>query len=302
MKPKIVVLVPTRDRPKYLNLTLDSVCEQAARFGHHVEVVLSDQSDGKNSVANQQFVKKLEKQYAVPIHYYHKANDDVVRCILEDASEDELKAFETLVPKDGHYGAHRNRLALLGAFHGGENALYLHLDDDTPMLKVTESGSVKRHENDVFSAYLAAFAHAKILGKPGFSARVFGVSDGALSSGRARKSADLKGALVRRKASVKDVLPSGHSMAPGRMLDFEAMTEPYHSRGKNEDFHHTDLVYANAITRGYRSDNRAPGLLHVGITGKKPIRSLFSFYPVKIKPRIRESWRELTSRAARLEH
>ena len=302
MKPKVVVLIPTRDRPKYLNLTLDSVCEQAARFGHRVEIVVSDQSDVKNSVANEQFVKKLEARYAVPIRIYHKVNNGVIKRILEGASEDERKAFETLVPKDGHYGAQRNRLALLGAYHGGENAPFLHLADDTPMLKVTESGSVKRHENDVFSAYLAAFEHAKILGKPGFSARVFGVPDGALSSGRARKPADLKRELVRRKASVKDALPSGHSMAHGRMLDFEAMTEPYHPRGKNSDFHHTDLVYANAIIRGYYSDNRAPGLLHVGITGKRPIRGLFSFYPVKIKPRIREGWLELTSRAARLEH
>ncbi|NYZ75447.1 glycosyltransferase family 2 protein [Candidatus Micrarchaeota archaeon] len=242
-REKIVVLIPTRDRPNYLHLTVRSVLEQAQKFGHKMEVVVSDSLSKEENVKRvKASVESLQKQFPnTPIHYYGPGQPEPIKKLLASASASEKKAYEELVPKHGHYGAHRNRLSLLAIYHGGPNAAYLHLDDDTPLARVVERGNqgfLSKYSQDVFRSLLDGFNSARKNGFAGISISIMGVSDGAVSGYWDEPEASSLKSMLR-----KDVRHlAGHRMGPGRLTSADAAAVPYLPYGRNEDPAHAMLV------------------------------------------------------------
>ena len=272
---KIVVLIPTRDRPNYLNLTVRSVLEQANRFGHKLEVVVSDPvSKPENVKRVQARLESLRKQFPnSPIHYYGPGQPEPIRKLLAKASTSERKAFKKLVPENGHYGAHRNRLSLLGVYHGGPDAAYLHLDDDTPLLKVVRSGILSKHSKNVFRSLLDEFRSVRREGFAGISMSLVGVSDTAVS-GRWNES---EAPSLKSHLQQMEYHNEGHRMAPGRFTSAQAAAVPYLPYGENEDMAHSSLVSKLVAPRQlFPYAARGVGgvsLAHIGVKGPSLTRA-----------------------------
>lgn len=195
-KEKIMVLIPTRDRPEYLHATVTSVVQQAERFNHHVEIIISDTStetnektSEANSETNARLMKKISERVRenpkVKIHYYGPGTPEPIRKLIkEEATPKERESYQAHVPANGNYGAHRNRLELLTAYHAGkepEKHAYLHLDDDTPLWVSDSEGKVKPNPKDALGAFLKSYRKAVAGGRRGASADIFGLSDGWVS-------------------------------------------------------------------------------------------------------------------------
>lgn len=313
---KLVVLIPTRNRPAYLHLTARSVLEQAARFGHkNVEIIVSDQSTPDNARATQQLVERLKKRFPnSPIHYYGPGNPPEVESLLAKATPEERKAFQELVPEKGHYGTNRNRLALLGAIHGGPNAAYLHLDDDSPLMQLVKTASgrpkIARHEEDALNCIMQAYCFARESGLPGASLAIDGVPDAYVSgSGKSERLID-----VLKKPSETE---QGHHYGQGRILSFDATRQPYEPYGINEDVYHAELV-TRALARRITSSSYLPyqlprktetfmpralwsWVLHVGVKGQAKLTGTQVLRREKITPETYEGWQKLLKRAAKQE-
>ncbi|MEW5954954.1 MAG: glycosyltransferase family A protein [Candidatus Micrarchaeota archaeon] len=265
---KLVVLIPTRDRPNYLHLTVRSVLEQARQFGHkNVQVVVSDPvSMRENAEKNARLLGRLQQQFPeTPVHYYGPGQPEPIRKLLADATRAEKKAFGELVPKDGHYGAHRNRLTLLAVYHGGRDAAYLHLDDDTPIALINkEKGILRKHPKDALDLFLQGYREAVAAGAPGFYGDVEGVKDSLTSSA---EPSDLKSQLKR--AEFVRVTCGG----PGRVLSARALMVPYIPYGINEDFEHTWRLQAELEAEMYEKSEFSPLLAHIGVTGPRLLPS-----------------------------
>ncbi len=269
-KRKIIVLIPTRDRPQYLNLTVKSVAEQAVKHGHDVEIVVSDTSQERNlfvrkanAKINEELLRKLERRFGIPIHYYAPGKTRPIRTVLRQASKEESAAFKRNIPLDGEYGAHRNRLALLAVYHGGRDAVYLHLDDDTPLMTI-HKGNLKPNPEDVLTLFIAGLENARKHGVNGYSGMVIGTDDVAP---RNRKLGGLKEVL-------RHPTPIWFSGAgPGRILPFESMKHPYLPRGLNEDLVHSQQIGLDQLTALLdRWREAMPFVVHIGERGstKRP--------------------------------
>jgi len=317
---KFVVLIPTRDRPAYLNLTVESVLEQAKRHGHKdIEIVVSDVSEAANARQNEKFVEKLRARFPdTPIHYYPPGEPEPIKRLLKKATQEEKKAFEELVPKDGHYGAHRNRLALLGIYHGGKNAAYLHLDDDTPLMSIdSKKGVLPKNLADVLGAFKAGFREAVKRNRPGFYGSIAGVPDSTVSLQDGAPPGKLRDFL---RDSEKSLYPVKATAGPARVLRAEAMRLPYAPKGVNEDW-----KFLNDLAQHWTSSRKMRGLrreqasllkfyllrpseykdamvIHIGIhgprLGKKDIRrySKESHFSSSRKKPLQETWMKLADR------
>ena len=269
---KLVVLIPTRDRPAYLNVTVESVLEQAKRFGHKdVEIVVSDVSESKNAKQNEKFVERLRARFPnTPVHYYGPGEPEAIKRLLEKATDEERRAYEKLAPADGHYGAHRNRLALLGVYHGGENAAYLHLDDDTPLLDADKEGRVAKKPGDALGAFRKGLETALDKDKLGFSGAISGVEDARVSFHRSIEPGSLR-KILSKPSLLKPIV-----FAPGRVLEERAMRVPYGPYGVNEDSSHYERVarrYNRLVLVGNAyASSAAPEtmILHIGVAGPVP--------------------------------
>lgn len=284
MRPrKIIVAIPTYNREvKYLNATVRSVANQASAFGHDVEIVVSDMSSEKTRAdANRKVIEKLVTEFAshgnIKFHYYGPELPEPVRLLLEKSSEGEKSDYHAHVPKDSARGAHRNRLALLAVYHGGKQAAYLHLDDDTPLLTLDNEKMVRTNEVDVLGAFLSGFEQAIARDKPGASGAVFGVRDSAVSA----YDADAYTKIIPSKRSSEtnlgrnlsrlhnmNVHPAGHRSGPGRILSYDAMLKHYRPNVYEEDRIHSRLV----APKGYHPAPPEATCLHIGTTGSNPPR------------------------------
>ncbi len=272
---KVIVAIPTRNRPRYLRMTLKSVANQATKYGHDVEVVVSDTSNRRDarkrpySLVNEKILRAIQKAYPkLKFHYYGPTLPLPIIQLLDPAGVEELHAYSALVPRDGHWGAHRNRLSLLAAYHGGRRAAYLHLDDDTPLL-VYERG-IRENPRDVIRDFLDALKYALKQKKPAASAAIYGVADEFVSKRhRGIGVADRKWrtrlaqALKRIPKFLLQTRSSGHRSAPGRIASYRALLQPYVPYGKNSDVRHCKDVFPIG---GYASAEEAC-VLHVGISG-----------------------------------
>lgn len=232
-KRKIIVVIPTCNRPGYLNETLRSVLEPTRRYGHDVEVVIRDDSRGtpegrKETFAelNEQLIGKLRGKYGIPIHYYPPGGKTPIEEVVEGMERrDKARAkriLEDAAPKWGYLGSKRNPLSLLAVYEGGVNAAYLHLDDDSPVLDVKDGRKVR--QGNVLQLYLDGLEEANRNRKHGYSSTIKGARDAAVSLGfekRSNATEVLKDPKVNRQEG-------DFSFAQGRILDFEAMQVPYH--------------------------------------------------------------------------
>jgi len=270
---KLVVLIPTRDRPNYLHVTVRSVLEQAKRFGHRVEVVVSDpKSKPENVERSQSNLASLQKQFPdSPIHYYGPGQPEPIKKLLANATRGEQNAFKKLVPEKGHYGAHRNRLSLLAVYHGGPNAAYLHLDDDTPLAKVVRHGNkslLSRYPRDVFRSLLDGFNSVKENGFAGISIPLAGVSDAAVSGFWNESEAPPLNSMLQPRMQ----LNAGHGSGAGRLTSASAAAVPYLPYDLNEDLAHSVLVSRLLTTAAmwHPYSERGTGgisLAHIGVKG-----------------------------------
>ncbi|OIO22799.1 hypothetical protein AUJ65_05240 [Candidatus Micrarchaeota archaeon CG1_02_51_15] len=163
-----------------------------------------------------------------------------MRAINKGNSSEIRETRSELVPKDGHYGTNRNQLSLLAAYHGGTNAAYLHLDDDTTLKRITrkDSGRVKLidHKRDLLKDMLSALRTAEIHGYPGISLGIIGVPDAGVSADTANAER-LVDALKNPK-----VTDLGHPFAYGRITNIRALEHPYEPYGLNSDQAHSMLL------------------------------------------------------------
>lgn len=268
---KLIVAIPTRDRPAYLHWTVKSVLEQARDHGHkNVEVVVSDQSNPENTQTNIRLMEKLRRQFpGAKLHYYAPGEAKPIAELKAKATEKGRKAMEKLMPEDGHYGGHRNRLTLLALYHGGPAAAYLHLDDDSPIGKIeqveysikgtTPSGRptllvrpktlYKKTQADVLGRFMKAYSALRAKGGAGVSFASAGIPDAALSlGGRIPKP----GELTWQEPEVARV--DGHTMGPGRLLCAEAASFPYLPY-----LPHEDIFHAHEVMRAWKRKHRPTG-------------------------------------------
>ncbi len=179
-----IVFIPTINRPGELKITLGSVLEQAQRYKHTgVHIVVSDYSfDATAKQRNARVISKFSRAFpAFPLHYYPSDRQSLINEVLQDASEEERNAYRALVPRDGHWGAHLNRLTLLSAYHGGKKARYVQLDDDTPFYLVDKQGKLTENPSDIFSQLHKGLRHAIAKHKKGYVGKIVGVVDASAS-------------------------------------------------------------------------------------------------------------------------
>lgn len=306
---KLVVVIPTRDRHRFLNLTLKSILEQARDHGHlkNLAVVVSDQSGEEGVKANRKVVARFNKKYGNKIHYFPPGSVARVARVLQSAPQEEQAAFERLVPEDGHWGAHRNRLSLLGALVAGRKfgleralqAVYLHLDDDTPLLRlrapvanssskiVSSDGRLTRIPEDVLGFFVDGFEQARSRSRSGFCHGFYGVFDAHVSQNGTPFSS-LRGKLRTPGA----VFRHGGS-GPGRALDFNAFSYPYHPHGSDEDFLHSSKVRP-AHSEYRRFENF---VTHIGFKGARPEVGRHDYYR-RLSPDRVAAWKSLAFRMA----
>lgn len=293
-------MIPTRNRPGYLALTVKSVLQQAREHGHDVQVVISDQSDARQAKHNEKMMRKLEEKYGLPVHYYPPGNLPQLDALLKRATPEQRDAFNALVPKDGQWGAHRNRLSLLAAMHGGQRAAYLHLDDDTPIMqiqKITRSSgrrahALRPHDHDALENILQAYNEAILQAKPGISVQYIGVRDAATSN---RNPGDAQESLKRWLRKPSRLGTAGYG--PGRLLRFNATIAPYRPYGHNSDFNHTERIETALNQRlGYYS-SRPATLTHIGVKGIAPRPPSQSINPPLDKHA--SDWMKLARKATR---
>ncbi len=231
-KTPVMVLIPTHERPEYLKHTLSSVIEQAERFGHDVKVVVSDNSPASRE-ENERVVEGIlaaHPAFRKTVFYHYFSDRTPIERFLVEGEVEEKNAFASLAPQNGHYGASRNRLAVLAMAHAGTNArktVFLHLDDDTPLLKGTKSDDgikLEPHPSDLLGLFLKEHENAIKLGYEGYSSPFVGFPDGTVSGPeeQARKPPDF-------------VRTPGIGIGQGRTLSFFGMLKPYRPFGKNED-------------------------------------------------------------------
>ncbi len=315
-KQKVIVAIPTKNRPgQYLRAALHSVAEQAARFGHDVEIVVSDLSDGEIAQKNERLIEKLCARFpSVPIHHYPQGATPIDKA-LEGASQPEIDAFENLTPTDGRWGANRNRLALLAAYHGGKNAAYLHLDDDTPLLhldtgitlkrvlKATkrlaslkkpyfQRGIAEKSGADVIGQFLKGLAKARQRGYNGFAGRIKGVPSGQTSVRLRKRTGTLRTYLEHPE------FYKGSHGGPGRILSFQGISKPYEPRctGETQD-HNKD---AKVFTGGKKLFNLTahPTILHIGMDGYTPPLNV-KFAPFTLRAYYK-AWESLAEKMAEM--
>ena len=156
-------------------------------------------------------------------------------------------------------------MALLAAFHGGEDAVFLHLDDDTPLFRLVR-GRLKKNPRDELSLFLKGFRQARANGRVGYGGTIVGVPDAFTSVGdphqRKRLSVVLK--LDARTYS------EGHG-GSARILSFEGLQVPYKPFGISEDVEHCFRI-------GFLESGSVGGLgeipmaMHIGVMGAKSPR------------------------------
>lgn len=281
-KPRLVVMIPTRNRPGYLALTVKSVLQQARLYRHDLQIVVSDQSDARQAEHNEKMMRKLQEKYGLPVHYYPPGNLPQLEALLKRATPEEKSAFNELVPEDGHWGAHRNRLTLLAAMYGGQRAAYLHLDDDTPIMQTTflptsENREYAKHAlkpnlfEDVLERFLESYAQARRKRAPGIYCPFKGVEDAStshqtpkiLSYGRSYRRAKLALSLAQPFSSIFQ-----RGYGSGRVLSFRATAAHYKPRGRNEDLEHTWMVertFGRDLCKG-----SVMKIMHIGLKGSEP--------------------------------
>lgn len=266
-KRKLIVMIPTRDRPQYLHATLKSVCEQASEHRHEIEIVVSDTSV-KKAGANARIAKKLGKTFGIPIHYYRPGRVEIIESALKRGSEEERHAFSQLVPADGHWGAARNRLTLLAARHGGKNSLYLHLDDDMPLYKLDEKRRIVKNPEDVIGNFLSTYENAKRAGCVLVAGSIVGVSDSTVSGSLS--------SIVKKVLAKEIIHPVRSSVYSARLAEFDATIPPYQPYGRNSDITHENLVRSDVgKIRNTFTDTQLT-VLHIGASGFTPQNLSFS--------------------------
>lgn len=292
-KKKVIVLIPTRNRPQYLHLTVKSVLEQAKRWNHNVEVVISDQSRKDIFNRNKKRMKMLSEEFGIKVHHYKYREATPVHRLLEISPEKEREAFMDLVPENGHYGAHRNFLALLAVYHGGPRAYYLHLDDDTALMDVTEDGRLKKCEHDVIGSFVKELDNALKEKYIAVIGSYKGVREGVVSYYREKISS------VRQAFAIE---PNRTEPAIGfaRMLSFDAMTKGYLPYRPNEDVDHNVYLGIKRVDE--------PFVVHFGVKGVNPIRKRDPSFRTRLKwlkknvkkEQHREIWKRLVIKMAYL--
>lgn len=303
--PRIIVLIPTRNREsKHLNATLLSVAQQAILHKHRVEIVVSDSSGKNYADKNKSAVENLSKRFRnIPIHYYPLENSNPIDEVLAQASSKEKKAFEGLVPADGHWGANRNRLALLGVFHGGENAVYLHLDDDTPLLKLGEPDwKVEKSKDDIIGDFLKGLEKAHKHGKKGFAGWITGVPGGIVSfeENYSREWLDKyrkMPTLMQKLFNIRAYTSGAYGYGPGRILSYRGMQLPYAPYGGNEDDLHSRML--GGLAFNYHPFETSARVVHLGWSGFSPTKKIESAKSDRVK-QYQKVWSSLVRRMAKL--
>ena len=295
--PKIIVAIPTRNRPvQYLRATILSVARQAMEHGHDLEIVISDLSHRPEIKRNSRTIVSLKTKLGdrVPIHYYPAKRNSEIDRLLSGATEDEQEAFRQLVPEDGFWGANRNRLALLSAYHGGPNAVYLHLDDDTPLLALKNTpreATIKKLGRDEISLFLAGLGRALARGNKGYASVIRGVVAGVVSGGSGpQKVPNLRRQLLKGVRTYGGEFKGG----AGRILSFDAMKWPYHPYELGE----TNLQQDRFGKLDYDAPNSdgAPQVLHIGAAGWAPSGKGKLVFPEELM----DTWAGLVEKMASL--
>ena len=177
-------------------------------------------------------------------------------------------------------GAHRNRLSLLAALVAGRKfglsdalqAAFLHLDDDTPLLRLKGCGSTRSDKvinssdgrlekipADVIGSFIYNFSKAVEAGKLGVVYGICGVKAAQVSFCNAWPVTSLRQEL-RFPSHSFSLTGSG----PGRVLSFDAFSHPYKPYGISEDFMHGKDVGLSLYSRGKPFDNF---VTHIGFKG-----------------------------------
>ena len=218
------------------------------------------------------------------------------------------------MPGRGDYGANRNRLVLLAAYHAGtdlESSAFLHLDDDTPLLGLkgfeltpegnVSSGKLEKNPVDVLTRFLEGLEACERAGKAGYAGVLLGVHDSAVSepvisvfSARIPRhdgSLRLKPLLKKPR-----VFYAGCGLGPARMLSFKAFSHPYQPTGRNEDCVHGN-AFGNYAHPTWSTVAEHAQVLHVGFKGAPgPDYSCAS----EMKPSLVVAWQGLVGRMASL--
>lgn len=265
--PKIIILIPTRNRAvQYLRATVLSAARQAERHEHDVEIVVSDLSGEAHSRRNAQTIESLRKRISTPLHYYPKKENSKIMEALREATRQEKNAFRVLAPQNGFWGANRNRLALLAVYHGGENAVYLHLDDDSPLLSLEEETStIQPNRRDEIRLFLEGLGRAKNFGRQGYAGVIKGVEAAIVSAGGGpQKPPNLREQLMRKTRTYGGSFKGG----AGRIFSFDAMTWAYHPFERGEANFQQDRY--SELHWDAPSRDGVPVVLHIGASGWTP--------------------------------
>ncbi len=297
-KQNIVVLIPTRNRePKYLNATVLSVGRQAQMHHHSVEIVVSDSSSPAFFEKNSKLLDKLKRTLpTVSIQHYAPSSAKPLQDLRELANKAQRIALDHLIPNDGHWGANRNALALLGVFHGGESSAYLHLDDDSPLFKPGDPDwKIERTDEDVLGAFLKGLQKAKGQGKKGFAGWIFGLPGSIVSAQigeKYEKAKTLMQKLYEGRVFYSGALPAG----PARILSFEGMQIPYAPYGIGEDNLHHQAI--GGLSFNVHPGESAAKVFHMGWSGFTPTTKQVAEKTVSHK--FRKEWRELVKQIAQM--
>jgi glycosyltransferase involved in cell wall biosynthesis len=305
-KPKIIVLIPTKNRKSnYLRTTINSVMEQATRFHHDVEIVVSDLSEESFQKKNEQAIVQLTKKFPhVPIHYYGPEQPEPIRNALQGFKPLQKNTYNHLVPTDGAHGANRNRLALLATYHGGKDAVYLHLDDDSPLMMLDTSGKkvvLKRNPHDVIGSFV--FHHHKTQERfkdlaerghlVGFGGIITGIPEAYISGAKKKIKLTLPQALEKHR-KYKLMNEMGHGFP--RTLSFQGMTFPYRPHGRNSD---TLQARGKAHFTSAGNIPDGPVVVHIGTTGFQPKKEHPKWPSSRnINPIHHHVWKDLIHRMA----
>ncbi len=299
----LFVLIPTRDRSvSHLRITMESVLEQARRHHRMIHLIISDQSDAAHEERNRRCVQKLLKkfpEFQQVIHYYPASENALIQQLLSQSTESERKAYAAFVPSDGHYGANRNRLALLALLHARtanpRRAIFLHLDDDTPLLSIPRNpnaseppyqGKLMRNSRNVLGTFIARHRQALKNEMDGYASPMLGLPDAAVSRG-VNVHTTLRNALRWAVSS------PGIGFGWGRTLSFSPMCVPYRPYGTDEDAYHS-----NEYLLQTDFDN-PPLLIHLGMSGQRPNAREEKYNQLnKHALAHTESWKKLARRAA----
>ena len=166
---KHLILIPTMNRPDYLDRAINDLFENVKRYGYPIDnillVIVDDSTDQNYQDANYKIIQKYESQN-YPLVY-----------ISKDQQNNLLKRIEKYVGKgiyDYVYNKYskktfagvRNLLSLFAIYYSEEDSIITYMDDDTTLKNLAHSRDQTslefKHLFNYFGNLDAIFNHGKV--------------------------------------------------------------------------------------------------------------------------------------------